>query len=450
MKVMSTVIYVCLTTLALTACMSPTANASNPMSFSPMLQADGSRAGDSLSDNDELKIAALQGLLSVTTERSLPLVKKVLNGNSSVEVKRKALFVLGQTEHSDAQALLLDYATRSSELQVEAIRMIGIGGVVESLSRLRSIYSSANSDIKEAVLQAYLIADDTESVYQIAEAAGSDEEFDRAVRVLGAMDARDELGRLYDRDGGRESLMQAYAIAGDLESLGRIARESPDKEQRLVAIRNIGVEGDGWHRWSVNAVENAPSWCCYTWRNKDVQSTACHNEAQSMLEASSRTTEPVKTRKDAIFWMGQVRAQQSATALKRLMFKDEVDEIREHTVFSVSRSSLGNRLALIEQVARKDPSKKVRGQAWFWMSQTGEGEAWQRILTGIEAESSQAVREQAVFALAQLEGDAGTNALIRVIETLKFSRKVRKQALFWLGQSDSDRAADYLTNVLDH
>ncbi len=298
------------------------------------------------------------------------------------------------------------------------------------------------------------------------------------------------------------------------------------------------VEGDGWHRWSVDAVDNAPSWCCYTWRNKDVQSTACQldddinsygsskddqavtanriqifaklkngrverlhafgctcevntngkiadhgqvdtadslkflgkllsgerklvgqslaaisvhnsNEAQSMLEASSRTTEPVKTRKDAIFWMGQVRAQQSVNALKRIMFKDEVDEVREHTVFSVSQSSLGNRLALIEQVARKDPSKKVRGQAWFWMAQTGEGDAEQRILTGIEAESSQAVREQAVFALSQLEGDAGTNALIRVIETPEFNRKVRKQALFWLAQSDSDRAADYLENVLD-
>ncbi len=238
MRFLSTAIYACFIALTLTACMSPSAKASS--TFSPMLQAGGDYGN---SDDDELKIAALQGLLSASTERSLPLVKKVLNGDSSVEVKRKALFVLGQTEHGDAQDLLLDYASRTGSLQVEAIRMIGVGGVSSSLSKLRAIYSGASSEIQESVLQAYLIADDKSSVFRIAEASETDEEFDRAVRVLGAMDAREELRQLYERAGNRESLMQAYAVSGDLESLSRLARESGNKQQRLTAIRNIGIVG---------------------------------------------------------------------------------------------------------------------------------------------------------------------------------------------------------------
>lgn len=247
MNVIKTVL--CVGTIVLTgnAC-TLSASASDPMTMS-LLQSGAATAGES----EELKIAALEGLLSASPERSLPLVRKVLRGDSSVEVKRKALFVLGQNELPEAQTLLVEYATAAGELQLEAIRMIGVGGHPESLVHLRPLYG-AGEELREAILQAYLIADDKASVYEIAKAAGSDEEFDAAVRVLGAMDARDELRSLLDRAPNNKSLVQAYAISGDLQSLSRLAREASDPEQRQHAIRSIGIIGSDDARQDLEAI----------------------------------------------------------------------------------------------------------------------------------------------------------------------------------------------------
>ena len=239
MKLISTFMYLGLVVMTVTACLSPAASASDPLVFAQMLQAGQATQ----SDKEELKIAALEGLLSAPSERALPLVRKVLDGDSSSSVKRKALFVLGQNERPEAQSLLLEYAKRPGDLQIEAIRMVGIGGVTESLKELGSLYANAGEDLREAVLQAYLIADDAASVYRLAEAAKTDEEFDAAIRTLGAMDATDELRLLVDKAGDRESLLQAYAVAGDLQSLIKIARESENPRQRQTAISSIGIVG---------------------------------------------------------------------------------------------------------------------------------------------------------------------------------------------------------------
>ena len=65
-------------------------------------------------DGDSLKIAALEALMSAPADKALPLVNKVLNGNHSVEVKERALFILSQNDSPEAQATLLTYARDAS------------------------------------------------------------------------------------------------------------------------------------------------------------------------------------------------------------------------------------------------------------------------------------------------------------------------------------------------
>lgn len=88
-----------------------------------------------------------------------------------------------------------------------------------------------------------MIADDEESVFQVAANAESDEEFDAAVHQLGVMGATDRLRELRDRPGASESLVQAYAIAGDTESLSVMARDPSDPERQLAALRGLGIAG---------------------------------------------------------------------------------------------------------------------------------------------------------------------------------------------------------------
>ena len=97
---------------------------------------------DDLSDRDELKITALEALMSAPPERALPAVRKVLEGDNSDEVKESAMFILSQIESDEAQALLLDMARNSEgELREEAITMIGISGDDDALEELRTIYA---------------------------------------------------------------------------------------------------------------------------------------------------------------------------------------------------------------------------------------------------------------------------------------------------------------------
>ena len=197
-----------------------------------------------IDDGDSLKIAALEALMSAPPEKALPLVDKVLSGNHSLEVKERALFILSQINSAEAQATLLTHARQESgDLQLEAIRMIGIGGDDDALAGLNQIYRSGNHDVRDAVLEAYLIADDEEAVYQLAVAADNEEDFSNAVDMLGAMGASEKLRELRGQTGVSESLIDAYAMSGDAETLRELAVDGSDPELQEKAIEALGIVG---------------------------------------------------------------------------------------------------------------------------------------------------------------------------------------------------------------
>ncbi|MFK8030478.1 MAG: HEAT repeat domain-containing protein [Gammaproteobacteria bacterium] len=301
---------------------------------------------------------------------------------------------------------------------------------------------------------------------------------------------------------------------------------------------SLSPVADGWHTWTVEAVDEAPNWCCITWRKKGELQSGCQlegnkysygistddpikftdeirvfaqiengqtkrvrafgeqcsvtsdervidhghpgtaaslewlsaqlgkdrhvtgqslgviaahdsNQAQLILVDSARPNRPLTRRKDAVFWMGQVRAKQSETELTRIMREDSLAKLREHVVFSISQSSLSNKTSLIAQAGKNDESPKVRGQSWFWMAQTEEPDAERRIREGMRSETDRDVLYKAVFALSQLPSDSGVSALISVIEDSGTERRLRKKALFWLAQSSSDEAINYIAEVLN-
>jgi len=199
---------------------------------------------DALDDVEELKITALEALMAAPPERALPLLSKVIEGESSDDVKERALFVLSQIDLPEAQALLLETARQGSgELRLEAIRMIGIGGEPAALSGLAELYGMGDGDVREAVLQAYLIADDSNAVYEIAASAESEEDFEEAIEILAAMDAREELRMLRNRAGMSETLIQAYAISGDFETLRELSMDGSNPQQQAQAIQALGIVG---------------------------------------------------------------------------------------------------------------------------------------------------------------------------------------------------------------
>ena len=209
-----------------------------------LLLATGSPAQTQASDDESLRMTALEALITAPPERALPIVDKVLSGNHSPELKERALFILSQMETPESQSRLLAFANDGQgELQVEAIRMIGIGGDRDAMASLGEIYRNGDGDVREAVLEAYLIANDTAAVFEIAVNTEDEDEFAEAVQMLGAMGANEELRELRGRAGLSESLIEAYAISGDAESLRELAMDGSNPEMQERAIEALGIVG---------------------------------------------------------------------------------------------------------------------------------------------------------------------------------------------------------------
>lgn len=200
-------------------------------------------------DVEALQEAAVDALITAPPERALPLARKVVEGNYSDELKEKALFVLSQIDEPEAQNLILSIARESrGELQEEAIRMIGISGNKDTLAQLGTLFAEGDGDTRQAVLEAYMIAHDEESVFQIAVNATDSRTFADAVEMLGVMGAHDKLRQLRDQapqgdSDVSEALIEAYAISGDLESLQAWALDSSDPERQVQAIEGLGIIG---------------------------------------------------------------------------------------------------------------------------------------------------------------------------------------------------------------
>ena len=216
-----------------------------------LLATGAARAQDAVGDVEDpsevLKIAALEALLAAPPERALPLVTKVLDADNTAEVKEAALFVLSQIDLPEAQQRLLDMA-RSGDpnLAAEAVRMIGISGDPEAMAGLDALYSAGDEELREAVLEAYLIAGDTDAVYDIAANAASAAEFEAAVQMLGAMGATEKLRSLSETSGYTEELIQALGIAGGEDvnqTLMELYRGAETDEIREAALEGMLISG---------------------------------------------------------------------------------------------------------------------------------------------------------------------------------------------------------------
>ena len=193
-------------------------------------------------DQEELALAALEGLMAQPPARALPILKKVLAGSQSTLVKRRALFVLSQVSGPEASDILLQTARSTNvELRGEAIRSIGIGGDPKSLDALLDIYKAGDEGIKKEILEAWMISGRKEAVYQAALNANADEEAAAAIRMLGVMGATDELRKLGENRKASSGLLEALAISGDLAGLRKIADGTGDHALRVDAVRRIGI-----------------------------------------------------------------------------------------------------------------------------------------------------------------------------------------------------------------
>src|SRR5258707_2944619 len=106
--------------------------------------------------DEELKMLAIQGLMSSDPERTLPLLEKVINGSGSPKEKSKALFVLAQSGSAQAREILgrIARGQTNPDLQRKAVEYLGLFGGSEVRKTLAEVYaSSSDASVKHAILR---------------------------------------------------------------------------------------------------------------------------------------------------------------------------------------------------------------------------------------------------------------------------------------------------------
>lgn len=175
---------------------------------------------------------------------------------------------------------------------------------------------------------------------------------------------------------------------------------------------------------------------------------AMHDDksADAVLERVARDGETKQLRHSAAFWLGNTRERPGYEALVRLRSSDDAS-FREHLTFCFSQSKVKEAPAALIDMAKNDPSSRVRGQALFWIAQKARKKTDADIIRAATDDPDVEVKKKAVFALSQIPNGEGVLDLIRVATENK-SREVRKQAMFWLGQSKDPRALAFFEKVL--
>ncbi|CAA9312527.1 MAG: hypothetical protein AVDCRST_MAG71-788 [uncultured Lysobacter sp.] len=160
--------------------------------------------------------ASLETLMSQPPAQAIPGLVALLQGPHPVQIKKRALFVLGQIDDPGAVAQVVAAARGPDPaLRTEAVRLLGVIGAKDEF---REVYAAArDSARKREVLNAMGVA-------------GADE-------VLADVARRDA------DPGLRRSALQALGTANGIDALVGVARSNTDLATRQAAIEALGVAG---------------------------------------------------------------------------------------------------------------------------------------------------------------------------------------------------------------
>ena len=129
------------------------------------------RPRDEVGSDADLKALALNSLLNRDPAQAMPLIRNILAGDGSPELKHRALGMVAQSQSPDAQALLRDVAMGkfAPTEQKRAIQMMGVFRGKAANDTLAEIYrSSSDIAIKRAVISAFFVSGDATRMVEMA------------------------------------------------------------------------------------------------------------------------------------------------------------------------------------------------------------------------------------------------------------------------------------------
>lgn len=301
--------------------------------------ADRDRDRDTERDvrTDEAKLAALQALMNMDSERALPILRRVVqNHDNAPELRAQAMFILSQQEGDGVADLMLEAARNDPDAEVrdQAVFWLAQTGSERALPILESILDDPSD----------------ERIHEQALFAVAQLETPRAREIL----------RDYARSSGARPELRKNAIfwlgqdesgesAAFLRGLWDSTSEPEVRETILFSISQMDEAGNaGW-----------------------------------LMDIALDESENVEVRKQALFMAGQ-RDDVDATDLIGIYDRAPDQELKQQALFVLSQSDDPAALDKMLDVARNEDDAELRRNAIFWIGQSDDPRADDLLLEILE------------------------------------------------------------------
>ena len=276
-------------------------------------------------DDDDMRVAALQGLMQMDAESALPILRQVLakRGSCTESLRKHAVFIVSQKRSDEATELLLQVARAdpSSEVRAEAIQWLGQARSPRAVAALDSIASSSTDD--EILDKAIFALSQTR-----------DERSDAALRRI----ASDDRKSSHARTQAIFWFGQTHRDADDMRFLRELFSRSRSEEIQSSIIQAM----------SQAHTSESMRWLIEIARDKSVS---------------------IEGRKNALFWAGQ-----SGADLRQLIsLYDEMKgqtDIQNQLIFVFSQRRDRDAIDKLMDIASNDSDRDLRKQAIFWLGQS--------------------------------------------------------------------------------
>ena len=283
-------------------------------------------------DDDDMRIAALNGLMQMDAANAVPILKRVLAKRDpcSAGLRRKAVFILSQKHGEDVENILLDVARNDPDREVRSQAVFWL--------------SQVPSDRAVNMLDSILRTSTDEEIQKKAVFALSQQQNPRAGEILRAYVERPGVSTEVRADiifqlGQRRGTENAAFLRG---LYARLTDEDL-KEKVIFSLSQQG--GDENARW--------------------------------LMDIALNEREPIEMRKKALFWVGQSgnTSAASITALVGLYDRMQNTEMKETLIFVYSQRHEPEALDKLIDIVRHEQNKELRKKALFWVGQSHDPRA---------------------------------------------------------------------------
>ena len=285
-----------------------------------------------------LRIAALQSLMQMDSDRAEPILRKVLarRDECSRELRANAVFIVADQGGPEAEGILLEVARTDPDVEVrrQAVFWLSDVGSDRAVTALDSILNDPNSepDVQE------------QAIFAIAE-TGSE----RAADIL----------RRYIRDSSHPDELRAHAIfwlgesEGEVEAdfLRELYSQVDDDELRnqiLFVLSEVGGE-----------------------ENRDW-----------LLARAMDPNESGDIRQQALFWAQEAGVETSD--LIRLYDTASEPDLKEYLIFVLAERDDDESIEKLIQIARSGSDEELRKKALFWVAESGDPRAEELLMEILE------------------------------------------------------------------